>query len=145
MIASVYADLRIDPDLSAGLTLHAYRIGEMGAGSGAASARGGNVTVQNHKRENRPTNAILTETVDRWLEVTDPTAIAAHGRWESGLDVGSPASRAEATRLTQSDLDLFKNPREEIQLGIEPGTGEVPGVNVLVGDLAVVTDSTGAS
>lgn len=142
-MCGTYFDARMDPDLSAGLVLHLY--GEMGTSSGVTYARGVNLTSLEHQRENVPVNGLLIEGADRWLTRTDTASVAAHGRSESSLDAGAPASTAEVFRIADGQLDVYAHPREEIVAGIEPGAGEVPGVDVLLGDTAVIPDSTGVS
>lgn len=144
-LAGTYADFRFDPDLSAGLSLGMYRLGEMGSSSGVTLTRAVNITSLEHQRENMPITAVLIDGADDWYERTDTGSITVYGRVEAGLDIGAPASSAEIFRIADAQLDVFAQPREEIDAGIRPRAGEIPGVDFVVGDGVTVPDSTGVS
>jgi len=79
-----------------------------------------------------------------WSEVTNPTAVAAHGRVEGLLGLGALSSPAEVLRVADAQLATFGNPREEINAGIEPvDTTDTPYLAFRPGDVVTVPDSTG--
>jgi hypothetical protein len=139
-LAATDMDLWLDPDLSLGLFLHAYRLGERGQVSGITYEREVNVRDSRYRRENLPVTATLLDTPDDWLMLEDALATAIYGLVETTLSLGSVASESEAYRIGGAQLSVFGHSREQIDVTVSPLS--YADLDVFPGDRANTIDST---
>lgn len=89
------------------------------------------------------TNALLVRWSGGWFDVVDAGSVAAHGRHEDFFSAGNARSPEEAERLALAQLARLAEPTETVKAAVEPGPGEEPYVDVLIGDTVTIDDSTG--
>jgi hypothetical protein len=93
-----------------------------------------------------PTNALLVRWHFGWAERVDATSVSAHTRTEMTLGIGAARSLVEVYRIADGQLNVYRNPREQIDAGIQPvDDTDTPYLAYRVGDTVTVPDSTGAS
>ena len=86
-----------------------------------------------------PVNALLVRWGSGWGERTDATSIAAHTRTEATLGLGALASRSAMERVADGQLSVYRNPREQVDAGIEPSLdADTPYIGYRVGDVVTV-------
>lgn len=79
-----------------------------------------------------------------YFEVSDAAAVAAWGRKEGFVQLGSVADVDEATRVATAILAFQKEPTVATTMGIEPtGTGDDPYADYTVGDSITAPDVDG--
>jgi hypothetical protein len=88
------------------------------------------------------TNAVLIAWRDGYRWVTDPSSISTWGRIESFLSVGDVSDLSVVDAIGAEYLSARSQPRTSHVAEVEPTTGDVPGVNVDLGDTATVAGET---
>jgi len=78
---------------------------------------------------------MLVRWVGGWSEVSRGPSITDFGRVEGLLGLGAVGSQPEMYRVAAGQLDVYQNPREEIDTGLEPvDDTDSPYLAFLVGD-----------
>ncbi len=83
-------------------------------------------------------NTLLVRWAGGWTERKDLASIAAVGRIEARLDLGSITSLPEAHRVADAQLAEFARERTQTDIGIMPAGSDVPYVDFNVGDTVTV-------
>jgi hypothetical protein len=129
-----------------GLTLHAYVAKGADLSATVAAEYGVNISRLAFKKVRARKNVALSRTAEgRWLETSDVTSVAAYGRREVGLSMGSAPSDDAADRQTAAFFADNAYPVEAItDLQLEP-VNSVPYTDFGVGDLISCTAASGGT
>lgn len=132
-----------------GLVLHAYvsKGTDRTTGPGTVTAAyGTNISRLAFKKQRALKNVALSLTAEgRWVETTEATSVTAHGRREIGLALGGAPSDDAATRQTAAFFVDHAYPLEAITDMQLEAISATPGVDFVVGDRILSTDSSGGS
>lgn len=91
-------------------------------------------------------NTLLVRWAGGWREVTDPAAVAAHGRHESLLGLGAVASTTEVDWAATQVLTYWVNGQTQISADLRPSSDDdTPYTAFRVGDTVTVPGRTGGS
>lgn len=132
------------------IVLNAVPWGQRGVASGVTyqpttDPATSNVTYASFRKVPSP-NVLHVDWQGPDFEVTDDTAIAAKGeRVEAFLSLGAQDLPEAALALALAELDNFATDREQVKVRIEPIGGDVPLLDVALGDTALVVNSAGGT
>lgn len=90
-------------------------------------------------------NVVLIRWGDGFIEGQMDASVTANGRRESLLSIANVSDGPTALHVALANIDPMSELEESVTLRVEPGTGEVPGVDYVVGDRITVPNVLGVA